>query len=104
MPVRPSVVLSTMQVTAYLTVLAGKHDAAGKELFAALQHLPPWYKRIDWWDKAEGPLPNPDVSYPALKRAAAFVCTQSRCSLPIFTSAGVAEFLNPSAPKAATAD
>jgi len=88
----------------HLTVLAGKHDPAGKELFSALQHLPPWYKRIDWWDQSEGPLPNADVSYPAPKRAAAFVCTQSRCSLPIFTAAGIAQFLERPAPKTATAD
>jgi uncharacterized protein YyaL (SSP411 family) len=79
----------------HLTVLAAKTDENGKVLFSTLQHLPPWYKRIDWWDKAEGALPNTDVSYPALKRAAAFVCTQSRCSLPIFTAAGIAEFLGP---------
>jgi len=88
----------------HLTVLAGKRDLAGRELFSALQHLPPWYKRIDWWDTSEGPLPNADVSYPAPKRAAAFVCTQSRCSLPIFTAAGIAQFLDRPAPKTATAD
>jgi len=80
----------------HLTVLADKHDAAGKELFTALQRLPPWYKRVEWWDKSEGSLPNPDVSYPMPKRAAAFVCTQTRCSLPIFKSAAIAEFLKSS--------
>ena len=80
----------------HLTVLASKHDAAGKELFSALQRLPPWYKRIDWWDKSEGSLPNPDVTYPTPKHAAAFVCTQSRCSLPMFKPAEIAEFLKSS--------
>jgi uncharacterized protein YyaL (SSP411 family) len=80
----------------HLTVLAAKGDANGKVLFSTMQHLPPWYKRIDWWDKSEGPLPNPDVSYPAPKRAAAFVCTESRCSLPMFNSEAIAEFLKSS--------
>ena len=34
------------------------------------------------WDKAEGPLPRADVSYPELAVAAAFVCTEGRCSAP----------------------
>jgi len=80
-------------------VLAAKGDTDGKVLFSTMQHLPPWYKRIDWWDKAEGPLPNPDVSYPAPKRAAAFVCTESRCSLPMFKPEAIAEFLKSSTPK-----
>jgi len=29
-------------------------------------------------------LPNPDVQYPELKTAAAFVCTDRTCSTPIF--------------------
>ena len=24
------------------------------------------YRRIDWWDKREGAMPNPDVRYPEL--------------------------------------
>jgi len=83
----------------HLTVLAAKGDADGKILFSTMQHLPAWYNRIDWWDKAEGPLPNPDVSYPAPKRAAAFVCTQSRCSLPMYKPAQIAEFLESSTAK-----
>ena len=87
----------------HLTVLAPKADENGKVLFSTLQHLPPWYKRIDWWDKAEGALPNPDVNYPAPKRAAAFVCTESRCSLPIVEAADIAEFLDRSTAKTETA-
>lgn len=82
----------------HLTVLATKGDAEGKVLFSTVQHLPPWYKRVEWWDKSEGDLPNPDVSYPAPKHAAAFVCTENRCSLPIFKADQIAEFVRSSAP------
>ncbi len=34
----------------------------------------------------EGTLPNPDVEYPELKRAAAFVCTERSCSSPIVSA------------------
>jgi len=75
----------------HLTVMGAKSDPAAKLLFSTLQHLPPWYKRIEWWDKTD--LPNADVSYPSPKRAAAFVCTENRCSLPIFAADEIAEFV-----------
>ena len=103
----PGILLADAELHAdplHLTVLAAKGNADGKVLFSTMQHLPSWYKRIDWWDKTEGPLQNPNVSYPAPKRAAAFVCTESRCSLPIYTPAGIAEFLDRSKVKTATAD
>ncbi|MEP6939239.1 MAG: DUF255 domain-containing protein [Rudaea sp.] len=77
----------------HLTVIGAKDDPAARALFAAVQRLPAAYKRLEWWDKAEGPLPNADVSYPAPKRAAAFICTETRCSLPIFNAADVAAFV-----------
>lgn len=80
----------------HLTVGGAKSDSAAAALFSTLQHLPQWYKRIEWWDRAEGNLPNPDVGYPPTKRAAAFVCTESRCSLPIYTSDDVLAFLKSS--------
>ena len=80
----------------HLTVSGAKSDASAATLFSTLQHLPQWYKRIEWWDRAEGDLPNPDVGYPPTKRAAAFVCTESRCSLPIYTSEDVTAFLKSS--------
>ncbi len=80
----------------HLTVSGAKSDPVARDLFSTLQHLPQWYKRIEWWDRAEGPLPNPDVGYPPTKRAAAFVCTENRCSLPIYSSADVLEFIKTS--------
>ncbi|MBI3529461.1 MAG: thioredoxin domain-containing protein [Betaproteobacteria bacterium] len=70
---------------AHLTIVGAKSDAAAQALFASAQGHPDGYKRIEWWDRAEGPMPNPDVQYPELPRAAAYVCAQNRCSLPVFT-------------------
>lgn len=78
------------------TVMGARADPAAAQLFAAVQHLPQWYKRVEWWDKAEGSLPNQDVSYPAPKRAAAFICTENRCSLPIYAVDQIAVFLKTS--------
>jgi uncharacterized protein len=81
----------------HLTIVGPKTDPAAKALFASLQRLPATYKRIEWSDMAEGALPNADVAYPATKHAAAFVCTENRCSLPIFHPEDVARFVAESA-------
>lgn len=78
----------------HLTVVGPKDDPLAQALYRAVLAQPGTYKRVDWWDKREGPLPNPDVSYPTLKRAAAFVCNERQCSVPIHAPEGVAEYLD----------
>ncbi|HYL71591.1 MAG TPA: hypothetical protein VEY89_09870, partial [Candidatus Dormibacteraeota bacterium] len=68
----------------HITVVGGKADTSARALHAAALTFPAPYLQVDWWDKSEGPLPNPEVQYPQLKRAAAFACTGSSCSLPVF--------------------
>ena len=77
----------------HLTVVGPRGDPGTTALFAACLRVPGAYKRLDWWDRSEGPLPNPDVKYPTLKRPAAFVCTEQRCSTPITKPEDVALFL-----------
>ncbi len=77
----------------HVVVVGDKSDANAKVLFSSLQQLPGWYKRLEWWDRDEGPLPYADVEYPKLKRAAAFVCTSQRCSLPLYTPREITDFL-----------
>ena len=67
----------------HLTIVGRKDDPDAKALFHTALQYPSGYKRIEWWDAREGRLPNPDVQYPQLKRAAAFVCTERSCSSPI---------------------
>lgn len=68
----------------HITVVANKDDEKGRELFLAGNRYYAPYKRLEWWDKREGPLPRDDVKYPQLAKAAGFICTNKRCSLPIF--------------------
>jgi hypothetical protein len=49
------------------------------------QSLPEGYNSIALWVRAEGSLPNPDMQYPELPRAADYLCAQNQCSLPVFT-------------------
>ena len=70
----------------HITVVGDKSDPAALALFQQALQLGGSYRRIEWWDKGEGPLTNMDVQYPDLDRAAAFICTQQRCSSPILAA------------------
>lgn len=77
----------------HLTVVGPRNDVAAGALHAACRAVASTYKRLEWFDPAEGPLPNPDVQYPRSSHAAAFVCTGNRCSVPIRAPSEVAVFL-----------
>ena len=68
---------------AHLAIVGGKHDPLALALWRVALQGPDSYRRIEWYDAAEGPLPNPDVPYPALSHAVAFFCDKGMCSLPI---------------------
>ncbi|MEC9367499.1 MAG: DUF255 domain-containing protein [Pseudomonadota bacterium] len=68
----------------HITIVGPRDHADSRSLHAAAQRFPALYKRVDWWDKREGPMPNPDVEYPELDRPAAFACAERICSLPVF--------------------
>ncbi|MEP6685721.1 MAG: hypothetical protein ABJB22_03000, partial [Verrucomicrobiota bacterium] len=76
----------------HITVVGKKDDSAARSLFVAAIALPVTYKRVEWWDEREGAMPNPDVEYPSFEKAAGFVCTDRRCSAPIFDPAKIAAF------------
>ncbi len=73
----------------HITIVGGKDDATASALFQSAIRYSMVYRRVEWWDRREGSMPNPDVRYPQLSRAAAFICTESTCSLPIFDAAKV---------------
>ena len=73
----------------HITVVGHKADPSARALHSAALRYPSDYLQIDWWDRDEGPLPNPELQYPPLDRAAAFACTASACSMPVFDAAGI---------------
>jgi uncharacterized protein len=81
------VLLADQEITSsplHVTVVGQKDDSKAQELFAAVIRQPRTYKRIEWLDEREGALPNSDVGYPTLSKAAAFLCTDQACSAPVF--------------------
>ena len=78
----------------HLTVVGPKSDATAQSLFRAALEYPSFYKRVEWGDTREGKLPNPDVQYPSVARAAAYICTERTCSAPIFKAEDVSAKVN----------
>ncbi|MBK9280859.1 MAG: thioredoxin domain-containing protein [Candidatus Obscuribacter sp.] len=66
----------------HITVVGPRGDELSQMLFAAANKLPLVYKRIEWWDASEGPMPNKDTELPQLSQPAAFACSDGRCSRP----------------------
>ncbi len=90
----PGVLLADAELShepTHITVVGHKDDSRSNALHAAGRAFAASYKRLDWWDKREGALPNPDVQYPELDQPAAFACTDRLCSLPVFEPADLAE-------------
>ena len=69
----------------HVTVVGLKEDPKAKALHQAALGYPEVYRRVEWWDRREGPLPYSDVSYPELEEAAAFICAGRACSPPFFS-------------------
>lgn len=84
----------------HLTIRGSKSDPNAVALFRAALQVPGGFRRVEWWDSAEGPLMNSDVKYPELKYAAAFVCTARTCSTPIRKPGDIAAYLAESVPNA----
>jgi len=74
----------------HVTIVGAKSDAGAAELFRTALEAATSYKRVDWFDEAEGKLPNTDVEYPSLPYPAAFLCNGTACSSPMRTSAALA--------------
>lgn len=71
---------------AHITIVGPKDDRRASSLHQAALRLPIAAKRIDWWDPSGPPMANPDVTYPALPKPAAFACANQICSLPVFAA------------------
>lgn len=69
----------------HLTIVGAKDAKVSAQLYRAALGVPGWYRRVEWWDRSQGPLAHADVNYPDLGQPAAFFCEDKRCSLPQFS-------------------
>lgn len=78
----------------HVTIVGSKKDPKAKLLFKAALKAPCVYRRIEWYDRTEGKLPNMQVDYPELKKAAAFSCGDGICSSPKYEPDKVIELFD----------
>jgi len=89
---RPDILLADHELSVapiHITVVGGKDDPAAQSLHAAALQYPTDYLQVDWWDRREGKLPDPSITYPDLKRPAAFACTANACSTPVYEASEI---------------
>lgn len=68
----------------HYAIVGSKDNTLAKQQFDSALRDPVAYKRVEWWDRSEGPLQHDDVPYPNFPMTAAYVCTDKRCSAPAF--------------------
>jgi uncharacterized protein len=91
---RPDILVADHELSVapiHITIVGPKDDTTAKSLHAAALGYPTDYLQVDWWDRREGKLPDPSISYPVLPRPAAFACTANACSTPIYEPAEIQE-------------
>lgn len=71
----------------HITIVGNKDDPNAQALYKAALQYPARHKKVEWWDRREHDLPPSNIDYPKLDRAAGYICTNGRCSLPAFTPA-----------------
>ena len=80
--------LSTAPI--HIAIVGSKKDPAAQLLQAAARKFPADYLQVDWLDRAEGELPNHEIQYPDMGRAAAFACADGACSSPVYEADEIA--------------
>ena len=91
---QPSILLADYELNTapvHITIVGSKSNESAIQLFTEARRYASSYLRVDWWDKTEGPLPNDNVTYPQLAKAAAFVCSDNACSLPLYDGEAIAK-------------
>jgi uncharacterized protein len=82
----PGILLADREMTStpiHIAIVGAKMDPAARSLHRTALRYPAEYLQVDWLDRAEGSLPNPEIQYPDLDQAAAFACANGACSSPI---------------------
>jgi uncharacterized protein YyaL (SSP411 family) len=73
----------------HVMIVGRKDDPVAQVLQAAALRVPDSNKLVEWWDRREGAAPRGENIYPEFPQAAAFVCANGACSLPMFAPAAL---------------
>ena len=82
----------------HITVLGAIEAHPSQELFYTAIAYFDQYKRVDFLDPKGTRPPNTDVEFPMLDKPAAFLCTQTACSAPMFDPAKLRDRLQKQTP------
>ena len=75
----------------HVTIVGPRDDPRSRELVRTALAHPDAFKRVELWDRRDGPLPRTDVDYPSPEAPTAFVCRDGRCSAPLLTAAALSD-------------
>jgi uncharacterized protein YyaL (SSP411 family) len=78
----------------HITITGGKDDPVAQALFAVALRVPTAHKLVEWWDRREGPAPRGEDIFPERPGAAAFLCANGACSLPLASPAALQKRLD----------
>lgn len=78
----------------HVTIVGSKSDPIANSLFHTALSFPAVYTQIEWWDKAEGPLPNARIMYPTIDKSAAYICANAACSPPILSPQDLSAYIH----------
>jgi thiol:disulfide interchange protein len=68
----------------HVSIVGSKKEVAAKNLYVSAMAHSLADTRLDWWDKAEGPMLNADTVYEVTAKPAAYVCHGFQCSFPVY--------------------
>jgi thiol:disulfide interchange protein DsbD len=70
-----------------ITIVGEKTDPVAADLYKTAKKIAPANSKIIWWDQSSNqPSPHPEISYPKLDKAAAYLCMENNCSLPMMST------------------
>ena len=77
-----------------ITIIGKKSDSLANQLFLAALKYPTFYSQIKWYENNRDAAKASNMAYPALSVAAAYICYDNHCSLPVSNPQQISATIN----------